>query len=419
MQKEVEESFLREYYGFSEFRPGQQEVIQSILRGNDTLAVMPTGGGKSLCYQLPALVFEHCTLVISPLIALMKDQVDVLQKRGVAASFINSSLTEKEVAKRTAEVLAGKTKILYIAPERLASDFQETLRKISLSFIAIDEAHCVSTWGHDFRPDYRAIQEHIMLLPRRPIVAAFTATATPEVKQDIIRRLGLVRPQTFVRGFDRPNLNFFTRGWMSELERDWEVTRLARKLGRSGIVYVGKRDKAEQLSAHLTGQGISALPYHAGLKSEERTAAQDSFMKDEVSVIVATIAFGMGIDKPDVRFVIHAGMPGTLEGYYQEAGRAGRDGKPATCVLLHSGEDSALQHYFIRKNCEDAVTRGKPMEEAFTVRDMKYEKLKKMEQYVMARACRRQIILDYFGDKSGRLNANCKGCDYCLGAPVA
>lgn len=408
-------NLLKRYYKFDEFRPGQEEIIQSILDGRDTLAVMPTGGGKSLCYQLPALLMDGITLVLSPLIALMKDQVDALRKRGVAATFINSSLTEKEIKKRTGEAMEGKIKILYIAPERLNSGFSSVLREMPVGLAAIDEAHCVSTWGHDFRPDYRVIKERIESLPRRPIVAAFTATATPEVRRDITERLGLKKPQIFVKGFNRPNLCFFASGWLSEFARDSEVLRLAKALPKPGLVYVGKRDKAEELAVYLTESGIPALPYHAGLKTDERTMIQEAFMKERTSVIVATIAFGMGIDKADVRFVIHAGMPGTLERYYQEAGRAGRDAKPATCVLLHSGGDSALQNYFIRKNYEDAIERGKPESEALEVRDLKYQKLKQMEAYVMANACKRKIILDYFGDESGRENKNCQGCDHCLG----
>jgi ATP-dependent DNA helicase RecQ len=400
---------LARYYGFSEFRPGQEEVIQSILQGQDTLALMPTGGGKSLCFQLPALVFKGTTLVISPLIALMKDQVDVLRSRGVAAMFINSSLAEKEIEKRTVDVLSGNIKILYIAPERLASSFANRVRNIPISFVAIDEAHCVSTWGHDFRPDYRLIKEYVELLPSRPIVAAFTATATPEVRSDIVERLGLRQPVVFTRGFDRPNLRFATKAWMNEYSRDGEALHLAKKLEKPGIIYVGKRDKAESLAVYLQREGIHALPYHAGLKPEERTRTQEAFMKGEVS------AFGMGVDKPDVRFVIHAGMPGTLEGYYQEAGRAGRDGKSAACVLLHSTEDSALQNYFIRKNYTESVERGKPIEEAVLVREIKYNKLKFMERYAMAKECRRILILNYFGDFAARQNKNCQACDFCLG----
>ncbi len=405
---------LTAHYGFSSFRPGQEEIVQSILEGNDTLVLMPTGGGKSLCFQLPALTFPGTTVVISPLIALMKDQVDALKVRGIAANFINSTLPADEIDRRTQEVLAGKIKLLYVAPERLAAGFIETLKKISISLIAIDEAHCVSTWGHDFRPDYLEIQKHVAALPARPILAAFTATATPEVKTDIIKRLGLQNPQTFVRGFDRPNLHFFTRAYLSDYERDEEVLRLIRSMKGSGIVYCGTRDRTEELARYLRENGINALSYHAGMKTEERTAVQEKFMRDEVPVITATIAFGMGVDKPDVRYVIHAHMPASLENYYQEAGRAGRDGGLAYCVLLHSGKDSALHEFFIVKNYEESLERGKPMQEATVVRVIKFEKLKKMQEYSTTRTCRRRIILDYFGDGSSLKRDNCQGCDHCL-----
>lgn len=415
--QESSSALLNRYYGFSAFRPGQEDVIASIVGGHDTLALMPTGGGKSLCYQLPALVFRGATLVVSPLIALMKDQVDVLERRGIAASYINSSLTEKEIKKRTQATLAGKIKILYLAPERLESGFGEKLSDLSIDFAAIDEAHCVSTWGHDFRPDYRTIKRHLESLPRRPIVAAFTATATPEVKRDIIDQLGLYEPNVFIRGFDRPNLRFYTRAWLDEWSRDREVMRMVGRLEKPGIVYVGKRDKAEELSAYLSGSGVAALPYHAGMPTARRTEVQELFMSGRVPVVVATIAFGMGVDKADIRFVIHAGMPGTLEGYYQEAGRAGRDGGLAVCVLLHSAEDAALQEYFIRKNYDDSIDRGKPAEEAYAVRQVRHSKLRVMERYATARECRRRIILNYFGDPSVIANRdrNCGGCDFCLG----
>ncbi len=406
---------LARYYGFSKFWPGQEETIENILKKRDTLALMPTGGGKSLCYQLPALIFKGTTLVISPLIALMKDQVDVLQKRGIKASFINSSLTEKEIAKRTKEILKGSVKILYLAPERLNSGFSKLLHKIPVSLVAIDEAHCVSTWGHDFRPDYRLIKKYIDLLPVRPVISAFTATATPEVKNDIIEQLGLKDPRVFTSGFDRPNLVFFTRPNMTEFSRDKEVLFLAKSLEKPGIIYVGRRDKAENLAEWLTNEGLSTFSYHAGLRNEERTRIQEAFMEDKVSIIVATIAFGMGVDKSNIRFVIHAGMPGTLEGYYQEAGRAGRDGKRSACILLHNPEDGILQNYFIRKSYEESLTRGKPFKEAVLVRKMKKKKLRLMENYVIQKKCRRSIILSYFGDKDAYRVKNCNGCDYCLG----
>jgi len=407
-------ALLNTHYGFSSFRPGQEEIVSSICAGNDTLALMPTGGGKSLCFQLPALALTGTTLVISPLIALMKDQVDALKVRGIAASFINSSLPADEIDRRTRAVLEGKVKLLYIAPERLATGFTEIFKKIPVSLVAIDEAHCVSTWGHDFRPDYLEIQKHVAQFSKRPILAAFTATATPEVKADIIKRLGLKNPQTFVRGFDRPNLRFFTRAWLSDDERDEEVLRLARSMKGSGIVYCGIRNKTEELARYLQEHGIKALPYHAGMNAKDRVETQERFMRDEARLITATIAFGMGVDKPDVRFVIHAHMPASLENYYQEAGRAGRDGETAHCVLLHSAQDSALHEFFIGKNYEESLDRGKSLQEATVVRVIKFEKLKKIKEYVTARACRRKIILDYFGDGSSLKQDNCKGCDYCL-----
>lgn len=409
------DKLLKHYYGFTFYRSGQEAVIRSILSGRDTLALMPTGGGKSLCFQLPALVLPGTSLVISPLIALMKDQVDQLAARGLPVSFINSSLSSDEIDRRTHEVLAGKVKILYVAPERLAVGFMETLRKIPISFVAIDEAHCVSTWGHDFRPDYLEIANHLSKLPTRPTLAAFTATATPEVKADIIKRLSLNNPQTFVRGFDRPNLRFFTRAWLSDYARDQEIVRLIQALKGPGIVYCGTRDKTEELAYFLQAQDIKALPYHAGMDSEERTQVQEQFMQDKVPIITATIAFGMGVDKKDVRFVIHAHMPASLENYYQEAGRSGRDGKLAYCVLLHSGEDEALHEYFIGKNYEESLERGKPLNEATIVRLIKSEKLRKIQEYVTGRACRRRMILEYFGDEEiSALGSNCRGCDHCL-----
>ncbi|MDP3741357.1 MAG: ATP-dependent DNA helicase RecQ [bacterium] len=406
---------LKLYYGFDIFRAGQEAVIESIMSGRDTLALMPTGGGKSLCFQLPALVLPGTTVVISPLIALMKDQVDALKARGLSASFINSSLSEGEIERRTEQVVSGKLKILYIAPERLGVGFVSVLQKIPIGLVAVDEAHCVSTWGHDFRPDYLEIANHLSRLSKRPVLAAFTATATPEVKDDIIKRLRLVNPQVFVRGFDRPNLRFFTRAWLSDFNRDKEVERLANLLGGSGIVYCGTRDKTEELAGFLRSSGIKAMPYHAGMEPKERTRVQEQFMSGDVRVITATIAFGMGVDKADVRFVIHAHMPGSLENYYQEAGRAGRDGKPAYCILLHSGEDEALQEYFISKNFDEAVERGKLINEAATIRMIKTEKLRKIDEYVTSRACRRRIILEYFGDEEiSSLGENCRGCDHCL-----
>ncbi len=406
---------LNKHYGFSAFRPGQEEIVRSILERNDTLALMPTGAGKSLCYQLPALTFPGITVVISPLIALMKDQVDALAARGLSASFINSSLAPAEIERRTQEALAGKIKLLYIAPERLAAGFTAVLNRLPVDFVAIDEAHCVSAWGHDFRPDYLEIALHINKLPTRPIVAAFTATATPEVKEDIIKRLSLRNPKVFIRGFNRPNLRFFTRAWLSDYQRDKEVLRLVRFFKGSGIIYCGTRNKTEELAIFLQEAGIKALAYHAGIDSLKRTKIQEQFMQDEISVIVATIAFGMGVDKPDVRFVVHAHLPASLENYYQEAGRAGRDGELAHCVLLHSGKDVALHEYFLEKNYEESIERGKSPEEAGKIRMTKGYKLRIMQDYATNKECRRRMILDYFDDEpADSFNNNCRGCDYCL-----
>src|SRR3989338_698311 len=407
-------NFLQSRYGFSEFRPGQEEVVASILSGRDTLALMPTGGGKSLCYQLPALQLPGTTIVISPLIALMKDQVDGLRSKGIAASFINSSLSDDEVSERTLEFLAGQLKLMYIAPERLANGFINSLQQVPIALVAVDEAHCISSWGHDFRPDYMSIASYIDQLPKRPVVAAFTATATPEVKDDICRRLVLQNPNIFVRGFDRPNLKFVAKGNLRDRERDEEVLRLARKLEGSGIIYCGTRDKTEELAMFLQEEGEAAAYYHAGMESEERSLVQEAFMKGEVRIIVATIAFGMGVDKADVRFVIHAHLPASLENYYQEAGRAGRDNMPSTCVLLASPKDQALHQYFIKKNYEEAIKSGSDSEEANMVRQMRVRKLHQMYNYVKSAFCRRLVILNYFYDQSTARVRNCQGCDICV-----
>ncbi len=409
------EQLLKSHYGFSKFRAGQREIISSILAGHDTLALMPTGGGKSLCFQLPALALPGMTLVISPLIALMKDQVDALLARGIAASFINSSLEEEEINRRTKEILRGKVKLLYVAPERLAAGFFEIVERLPIDLIAVDEAHCISSWGHDFRPDYLTIPEYIGKMPERPIVSAFTATATPEVKADIIKRLGLKQPNTFVRGFDRPNLRFFTRGWFNDYQRDQEILRLVRSLQGPGIIYCGTRDKTEELASFLSDEGIITSPYHAGMDGGERTFVQNEFMRGKVRVIAATIAFGMGVDKPDIRFVIHAHLPASLENYYQEAGRAGRDGNLAYCILLYGSQDAALHEYFIRKNRDESVQNGKSRIEATRVALMRGSKLRKMQEYSTKPNCRRKAILQYFGDETiDTLADNCRACDYCL-----
>jgi ATP-dependent DNA helicase RecQ len=406
---------LKTHFGYESFRPGQDEIIKSILDHKDTLALMPTGGGKSLCFQLPALLLDGVSLIISPLIALMKDQVDALRAKGISAAFLNSTLSAEELGSRLAEVRQGKFKMVYLAPERLASsNFLNEAVKWPISIIAVDEAHCVSQWGHDFRPDYLLIKKFILSLKKRPIVTAFTATATPEVKRDIEDNLGLENANIFIRGFDRPNLIFYARAGLRHNERFKETARILKSTPGSAIVYVGKRDTAEELADFLKSRGISAFPYHAGMKAEERSSAQEDFMNDRVRVIVATIAFGMGVDKPDVRLVIHAHTPSSLENYYQEAGRAGRDGEKASCILLHSFQDALLHRFFIQKSREDMSQNGLTAENIEQQCKIKEERLKIIERYVLGRSCRRKKILEYFSDPSAKKLFNCQTCDICL-----
>jgi len=342
------EQVLEKYYGFSQFRPGQREAIEAIIAGRDVLAVLPTGGGKSLIYQLPALMLDGITLVISPLIALMKDQVDSLVKKGLPASFINSSLSETETTLRLQEIREGKYKIIYIAPERFYNqDFMNSLKEIKVSFLAVDEAHCISQWGHDFRPSYLRLKKVVEELGR-PVLAALTATATPEVKGDIMKQLEMKDPKVVVTGFARPNLNFGVISASAGTKIKVIVEAAERFLGQSGIVYVGTRSKADDVAQALNDSGLEALVYHAGMDQSSRDWAQESFMKGEAKVIVATNAFGLGVDKKDVRFVIHHDLPPNIEAYYQEAGRAGRDGEQSLCLLLHSPQDRHLREYFIK-----------------------------------------------------------------------
>jgi len=410
------EKQLEKYFKFSQFRPGQKEIVESILAGHDVVALMPTGGGKSLCFQLPAVLNAKITVVISPLIALMKDQVDSLNARGIAATFINSSLDQIELESRMNDIRAGKIKLVYLAPERLANaTFQKMFFALDIFLLAIDEAHCVSQWGHDFRPDYLEIRRHIRNMKTRPVVAAFTATATPEVKDDIIERLELQNPKVFIRGFDRPNLKFFVQANLKPKEREAELLRIAKSIPGSGIVYTLSRKEAEKIAHYLTKHGLKAAAYHAGMTAEKRTKIQDEFMENRFKVIVATVAFGMGVDKADIRFVIHSGMPGSLEGYYQEAGRAGRDGEKAFCILLHGKRDSTMHKYFIRMDRMNMQSLGKSWDEVSPLLDVKYNRLAKIEEYVQNKSCRRKMILEYFGDPElSLLEKNCQGCDVCL-----
>lgn len=410
------EQALKKHFNHSSFRPGQKEIIETVMAGQDVVALMPTGGGKSLCYQLPSLLSDKASLVISPLIALMKDQVDSLNARGIAAAFINSSLAFEKIQQIMADARSGKIKLLYIAPERLANQqFRKFLGEIDVNFLAIDEAHCVSEWGHDFRPDYMAIKDCLQEFKKRPTVAAFTATATPEVKDDIIKNLELKNPQIFIRGFDRPNLKFFAQNNLKKRQRKEEILRIIKTLPGSGIVYAISRKSTEEIAGYLSEKGIAAMAYHAGLGKEQRTRVQNDFMENRFKVIVATIAFGLGVDKADIRFVVHAGLPSSLEGYYQEAGRAGRDGETAYCILLHSQSDFGLHYYFIQKSRAEMMAQGKSRGEIERIIDIKYKRLEKMNNYANLNSCRRKFILNYFNDPAGnKSQLSCGGCDVCL-----
>ncbi|MHC1762436.1 MAG: DNA helicase RecQ [Negativicutes bacterium] len=393
-------ALLKKYYGYSEFKPSQSPIITSILQGKDTLAVMPTGAGKSLCFQIPALIFEGVTIVISPLIALMKDQVDALGALGVAATFINSSLSGHEVDRRIKAAVRGEYKLLYVAPERLESEwFRQLMQSLKISLVAIDEAHCVSQWGHDFRPSYRSISLFIDTLPHRPIIGAFTATATEEVRSDIVSLLSLIQPSIFVTGFDRQNLSFAVlRG---ENKREFVLRYVADNQDKSGIIYAGTRKEVDQLEELISSKGYSCGKYHAGMEDVERTSNQEAFIYDEIPVIVATNAFGMGIDKSNVRYVIHYNMPKTMEAYYQEAGRAGRDGEPGECILLFSAQDILLQKYLIEQN-ELSPER----------KSNEYHKLQAVVDYCHTPRCLRKYILEYFDEHNAPdLCGNCSNCN--------
>jgi len=338
---------LRKHFGFEEFREGQEEVISTILSGNDAMVVMPTGSGKSLCYQLPALMMDGATLVVSPLIALMKDQVDALHARGLPATFINSAIPETEQRARIESLRRGEYKLVYVAPERFRSSrFNAALRSVNISLFAVDEAHCVSTWGHDFRPDYLRLKHVIESLGNMRTLA-LTATATPYVRSDIIQQLGLKDPQTFVSGFDRPNLSIEVVHTQREREKISRIKRLASSHSGSGIIYASTRKAVEQVGSRLQELGLSVVTYHAGMSDGQRIKAQEDFMTGRKQMIVATNAFGMGIDKAEIRFVVHYQMPGSIEAYYQEIGRAGRDGLPSTCLLLFNYADKNTHDFFI------------------------------------------------------------------------
>ena len=392
---------LKSRFGHGAFRPMQEEIIGHVLRNDHCLVLMPSGAGKSICYQLPAMVFDGLTLVVSPLISLMKDQVDDLNANGIPAAFINSSLLYEEYQHIYKAVSAGRVKILYVAPERLAMEsFRTYLDAQSVSLIAVDEAHCISEWGHDFRTDYRSQLKSIRVrLPDVPCIA-LTATATKHVQEDILDQLNIPKARTFVASLDRENLTYIVQ---PKRDPDRALIRLlAQHEGESAIVYCASRKGAEDLAASLSQAGFSALAYHAGLDDDERRLTQERFIRDDVHIVVATIAFGMGIDKPDVRLIVHYDLPKSIEGYYQETGRAGRDGLPSECVLFYSPADKRTQAYWIDKN------KGEdPAEQARA-----WERLNRMVEYCEQAHCRRAFLLRYFGERPEE--QNCGGCDVCL-----
>ncbi len=388
---------LKQYFGFEDFRPLQEQVIQHVMAQQDCLVLMPTGGGKSLCFQLPALALPGITVVISPLISLMKDQVDQLQANGVAAAFLNSTLKPDAIAAIQHQARQGRLKILYIAPERLAAfGFQDFLQSLNLNLIAIDEAHCISEWGHDFRPDYRNLKNLRSDFPGLPIIA-LTATATETVRADILKQLRLRQPKVFVSSFNRPNLTYRVIPKQQAFNRLVELLQSYR--GESVIIYCFSRKGTEEVAERLRATGFTAAAYHAGLTGEIRQRTQEQFIRDEIHIIVATIAFGMGIDKPDVRLVVHYDLPKSVEGYYQETGRAGRDGLPAECALFFSYADKNKHLYFINQ-IANLVEREKVL-----------QNLNQVVKYGDLQECRRKFLLSYFGESYPA--DNCATCDVC------
>ena len=392
---------LKKNFGFDTFKGNQEAIIRNLLDGKDTFVLMPTGGGKSLCYQLPSLLLDGTAIVISPLIALMKNQVDAMrnfsEEDGVA-HFINSSLNKAAIDQVKDDIMAGRTKLLYVAPESLTKEENiEFLKQVKISFYAVDEAHCISEWGHDFRPEYRRIRPIINEIGSHPLIA-LTATATPKVQHDIQKNLGMIDAEVFKSSFNRPNLYYEVRPKTQNIDRDI-IKYIKSQSGKSGIIYCLSRKKVEELAETLKVNGINALPYHAGMDSTTRTQNQDAFLLEKVDVIVATIAFGMGIDKPDVRFVIHYDIPKSLEGYYQETGRAGRDGGEGQCITFYMNKDLQKLEKFMQ---------GKPIAE----QEIGKQLLLETAAYAESSVCRRKLLLHYFGEEYGE--ENCGNCDNCL-----
>lgn len=392
------QSLLKTHFGHSEFRPLQNEIIEQLLAGNDALVLMPTGGGKSICYQLPSLVLDGITVVISPLISLMKDQVDSALSNGISAAYLNSSLPQEEAAQVIQKLRTGEIKLLYCAPERFAMpQFRDFLKSLPVKLFAVDEAHCISEWGHDFRADYRTLSLLKQEFPNLPIVA-LTATATKQVADDIVEQLGIPEVKRYISSFNRQNLTYRVERKTNAFNK--LVNWIEKFKGESVIVYCFSKKETDNLADKLCELGYKACPYHAGMNSLQRSKNQSDFINDKVDIITATIAFGMGIDKPDVRLVVHYSLPKTIEGYFQETGRAGRDGLGSECVLFYGAGDQYNQKYFIEK-IEDPIQKEK-----------RYEQLNQMVGYAELKKCRRKQLLNYFGEEFQ--HSNCEGCDVCL-----
>lgn len=406
MKPTTKYSILEKYFGYSSFREGQEPLIDAILSGRDVLGIMPTGAGKSICYQVPALMLSGITVVISPLISLMKDQVSALNQAGIHAAYINSSLTERQISKAMQYAGEGRYKIIYVAPERLETpEFAEFAGRADISMVSVDEAHCISQWGQDFRPSYLKIVQFVRMLPKRPVISAFTATATNLVKEDIQCVLGLHDPEVLVTGFDRKNLYF---GVETIKKKDAYLLDYVTAHGSdSGIIYCATRKNVDAIYEKLLTEGISVTRYHAGLRNEERQINQEDFIYDRSPVMVATNAFGMGIDKSNVRYVIHYNMPQSMENYYQEAGRAGRDGEPSECILLYSAQDVVINRFLINQK---EVNPDFSTEEMRAVKERDEERLQIMTRYCMTKNCLREYILHYFGEQGIKECDNCSNC---------
>lgn len=403
---QTKEQILHTYFGFSEFRDGQAQIVEALLSSQDVIGIMPTGAGKSICYQVPALMLEGLTIVVSPLISLMKDQVSALTQNGIAAAFLNSTLSPKEQYETLQAAQNGAFSLLYVAPEQLCTPrFLSFSTRVPIAFVSVDEAHCVSQWGQDFRPSYLSIHDYIDSLPKRPIVAAFTATATDLVKKDIIQLLHLNEPFELTTGFDRKNLFFGVQKPRDKFQA--VVAYLKENEEKSGIIYCSSRKNVEDVCERLDALGYPVTRYHAGLSSEERKKNQELFVTDNAPLIVATNAFGMGIDKSNVAFVIHYNMPKNIESYYQEAGRAGRDGSNAECILFYSGRDVVTNQYFIDNSFENQQLQGT---EAQLFKEHEQQRLKKMSFYCFTQGCLRQYLLRYFGDEHSHYCGNCSNC---------